>query len=297
MKHLIFVVCFSCLFLGGLYAQKDTVQQKYFIYGTFGLSAGQTGFSASDEIVSLIKDTKGRNLQDEVSTYKKESYSYGLEANSTITLGIGIKIRQKENSFVKHSLLRMGLSYGTADLLSSYYYSDTSVFVGVYSNSNPDLPPFSVFKNKFESMSLTYKTHNIQINVNQLFFTSDKKWISFYTGYGIKFGHSVQSDVFIQKTISNRYTTDNKSIVYNIQSDSYEFELLQYKAKGTLSGSIEVPIGIQARLGKKRKVLKNLCLGAEIHGDYNWAVIPGIGFRAKPGFSLVFPMLRYNLWK
>lgn len=293
MKSFIFIL--SCVVMcGTLTAQSDS--SKFFINDVW-LIAGLNVTPLNPISVEMMRDFAkpyGSSFLDEDIANYKRSFGYRSSAARTgVSLGLSLRYKDPKKRWQKRSRFRFSLRYDQNRLAVSGCEIDSVSVIG--SVTTVGQPSFLIEKHKRRNFEFAYYANSIQVEIDHLFSTNQEKLISVYVGYRVGLGATFASYIEALKTYQE-YDTEAEGSSPEIHYSNFikeEYSKERIKAKNGVLASVGIPLGIQVRLSKKRKMLSHLNLGLEIQPklscfyinkttlpvvQYNFPIIPSVRY-------------------
>jgi hypothetical protein len=272
MRFIFLLFVSASFFTMSLFAQKNndsishkktfndiSIQVNSFQYKKLNFTEKHYSSLASQTDMLKNKNLNGysKSLQD--YTYGQGGYSFLL----------GLNILQKTNWRNKtNPILRIGGSYGVLRSALMYYRKE-------------DIKSNYV---DFESYQILYFTKQTQIEGTILLRTNPQKRIYAYTGLGLNAGVS-----FANRTLVN-YSRGTESNYYNYISFDLDTSMYEnHKNKTNYSYYVNIPVGVDFRLGNKKHFWKLMHFQIEPRLVYYSIKIPEAGtiqqFRIQSAFG------------
>lgn len=268
MKQLIIVVI---VLSSKLFAQNDSTKRISFVGLNFNFNSNST-INGSQEDFQQLNKSNNSILNIDMSKYKHSSYGYTNSMSSGAGLICGLRFFPNKKNFITRFSLGVEENY----LMGSHYQNDSAEYLGHFTSTNSSVNSNDVIANNYKYVSYESKIINVQLNAAQLFYTKREKLFSFYSGVSLNISSSIQSRVVANyntgQTIYNiDSVTGQKSFgMFYMNNRIYISE--SSKAKAIAYVGFGIPLGLEARLSKKRKVLRQLTYGFEIMPTYNYLI-------------------------
>ncbi len=207
-------------------------------------------------------------LMSDFSGYNQSGNSW-TNFNGQFAANIGFKFANKgRTSYKPNPILRLGFSYfNITDLSSSLvknssFRSDTLVSINNGSN-------YYIDSMITRSYFMSHNSDQVRLDISLLFRSNPKARWQFFAGVGLTAGGSLNANTTINYNVYNDvYSADrlyNDNPYYYPYSNSNSNYLNEYFRNGfDLGFSLNAPLGIDFRMGKKRDFWKKLHLFYEV---------------------------------
>jgi len=238
------------------------------------------GFNLSTNDYLTVEDFRKLNpnstlLKNDFSDYTQTSFG-GLNLNSQIALKLGCKL-DKNNS----KQLQFGLLHSTYNDLSTHYYkTDKKRFDTVSSGQTGTV--YYLDSVHTTNYSMNYQTKTLSLAASLIYRTNPEARWGVYAGFGIAAGVSYKSmtTIFMNDYYNVEARKPNGEWVSNSYSNIQNGYTNEYiRNKPSFQFLLNIPMGIDFRMGKKREFFKRLHLFYELQPAFQLNVVSKIGTR------------------
>lgn len=284
MKNQILILIFLCSF-AGIAQEKDIdtvlVKTSKLPITDFYLMPGLS-LSANDHI--SVEDFRKFNpdskmLKNDFSSYEQIKQA-SLNVNAQIALKISLKLNEKKNQH-----FQLGILHSTYNDLSTHYTRTIKKRFDTLTSTQTGQTLYSdsVYISNY---NITYEAKYISLTAALLFRTNeDARW-GLYSGVGLTAGVSYKALTTILMNdyygIETRKTNGElvSNSFFNI-GNGYKNEYLRNKP--SFQFMVNVPMGIDFKMGKKKEFFKRMHLFYELQPAFQINVLPKI----EPKFSVL----------
>jgi hypothetical protein len=212
-------------------------------------------------------------LNRDLTGYSSGSGYFGGDgSNINFSALLGLQLRNAEGTgYRKSPLIRIGVTYGTANLLNYGLYNSTSTRIDTLTSSQTGQVTYvdSIWSSSY---NMNYYSEQIRLDASMIFRTNPEARWSAYGGLGVTAGMSI-----------NAYTT----IDYSEYSYGSSYSSFYYGGNGVFSSetirnktnfgfSTYIPVGVDFRVGNKREFWKHIHLYYEWRPQIDVTVVPEV---------------------
>lgn len=212
------------------------------------LQADFTGFNQSPDVWSTINGQFAANVGFRFSNKNKTAY----RKNPILRLGFTyISVTDLSNNLTKTNTFRSDTLVSVTN--GSTYYLDSNIT---------------------RNYNMRHNSDQIRLDVSLIFRTNPKARWQFYGGLGLTAGVSLNSNTTIEYGVSGSLNDNNEMqsypFYYLYYDDNFTYQNEYYRNAADFGMSLNAPLGIDFRMGKKREFWKRTHLFYEVR--------PGVAF-------------------
>jgi hypothetical protein len=239
---------------------------------SMGALVNQGNIGSISDFQKLAKGSK--LLEEDFSSYDNNVLFYNGEVGSIGGIHTYFKFVNPSKVDQKiFSSMRIGISFTDSRKLSrSYSKSDKFRVDTLISNQTGQA--YFIDSTATESIYMDYGQSQVFLSAAYFLGSNPEDRWAFYSGVGLMAGYTIDSYTYISKSNSShvdnsRYDEDRYSSEYHSRSeDEY------YKNDNSFSVIASLPIGVDFRIGKKRRFWSNSHLAAEFQPSLYYYSIP-----------------------
>jgi len=287
MKTRITGICFLLAVLSQAQTATDSVKKRIRISEA---SLLQTIIIQPDAIATLEDFRKiaagSEILQQDFRDYSR-SRGISLDIQSSFSAKIGLSFSDRNKKpYKSHPLLRAGVTYRKMTNLSMGLDRSTARRWDTLTSSQ-GAPPMYVDSMTEYHVGMHYQSEELRADISLLFRTNPEARWSLYGGIGFTAGSSFNAYVTVNEEIHNtlKLTSENGSSPAYSNFTDREHRSEQIRTANGMGYSVNIPVGIDFRLGKKRIFWRRLHAYYEAKPYFNSYTVAGLRTISNVGFE------------
>lgn len=271
------IFLFSFVFIiSGLYVKSQNDEQSksfindFHIYTGFSASGNQKG--SINDFLDLAPNSKllAEELINDSSFYSTSNFI----TNPVFELSLGVNLAKKNKKLTPK--LRFGIQYSNGSMISGgAHHSTLTPYDTIISTKIGETYYLDSINTRYYNTD--YKTEQIKLLASLIYQTNEELRWTLYSGIGMLFGVSFNSNTNISYTEFHNFNIRNfEDQSYQSLQSSYNFNIRNetHTNKPVTSFAAYVPLGIDFKIGKTNPFWKNIHLQLEFRPGIQSNIIP-----------------------
>jgi hypothetical protein len=197
-------------------------------------------------------------------------------SNTSVNFNLGFNIRSNWKEKYGQRL-RIGFSSAQAELFAgAYSRSDRFPYDTLVSPTTGNIEVLDSVQMQY--LSLSYATRALLLDASYLVVLNPNNRWSFYTGFGLGVGLTINAETTLQYT--RRMTTEEDDYLVYMNSNYNDIEERRtevFRNKRSLALTASIPFGVDFRIGKKRQFWMPVHLFYEMQPTLRLNHVPEVG--------------------
>lgn len=216
-------------------------------------------------------------LANDFTGYSESRWN-ALTANSSFSALAGFQFgNRKKEAYKINPVMRIGLHYSSSSWIQGYVQKDSLFFRDTLTSSQTG-QSFYIDSVMTTGYAMDYNSDQLRLDVSAIFSTNPGLRWSFFSGFGLQGGISLQAQTSVSYFQTVFARTQNQGSFNS--SNNYVRSTMQQETirhSGNYYVGAYLPIGVDFRIGKKRELLRMFHLFAETRPSVGYKHIRGYG--------------------
>lgn len=292
------LTAFLLLISGTLVAQKDSVHRDHHhdlnsdsaehnnsFVKVISVSVGgggqiiRTGFQ---DVSVLQQAAPSSSLAfADLSQYGNSGLFAGVFGNFNSGTSKGIAVNVRFGCQKKFSEARFGIHHSTIGITSQYYSYTNNVSIDTTTVPGGTFVTDSIFTSSY---NYNWYSDVISLEASWIARTNPARIFSFYSGFGMNFGggfNGVVENSFVENSYYMHYGTGDVTATYMTGYTTPTDIQERFHAPGFFFASVNIPVGMNIRLGRRNPILRHIVLHYEYQGQLQMLFPSGVDAQVR----------------